>query len=117
LIPPAQVEDCDLASFHVHAGDIIVMGSDGLLDNLAEVDIMTEVGGGPFDQSLCPRCVYPRKVVTMPCPGIPVSLVQWLFSLGIEADEIVVKSKMHRPSTVLTYALGSGLYNACFRCF
>eukprot|EP00983_Pelagomonas_calceolata_P002098 71233-Pelagomonas_calceolata.AAC.1 len=38
-----QVEDSDLASFHVHAGDIIVMGSDGLLDNLAELDIMTEV--------------------------------------------------------------------------
>uniref|UniRef100_A0A7S3VT51 Protein phosphatase n=1 Tax=Dunaliella tertiolecta TaxID=3047 RepID=A0A7S3VT51_DUNTE len=38
-----KVEDSDLASFHVHAGDIIVMGSDGLLDNLAELDIMTEV--------------------------------------------------------------------------
>jgi len=43
LLHPAQVEDCDLASFHVHAGDIIVMGSDGLLDNIAELDIMAEV--------------------------------------------------------------------------
>ncbi len=39
----AQVEDSDLASFHVQPGDVIVMGSDGLLDNMADLDISREV--------------------------------------------------------------------------
>ncbi|KAL6757479.1 hypothetical protein V8C86DRAFT_2623890 [Haematococcus lacustris] len=38
-----KVEDCDLASFHVHPGDVIVMGSDGLLDNVADLEILAEI--------------------------------------------------------------------------
>jgi len=71
-----QVEDCDLASFHVHAGDIIVMGSDGLMDNLAELDIMTEVGADPpaaaCTYNTCPDdfADYPSgNLVSQTCPA------------------------------------------------
>ncbi|KAI8470187.1 MAG: Serine/threonine protein phosphatase [Monoraphidium minutum] len=37
-------EDADLATFVVHPGDVIVAGSDGLLDNLSELEILEEVG-------------------------------------------------------------------------
>jgi hypothetical protein len=30
----------------VHKGDVIVAGSDGLLDNLSELEILDEVGAG-----------------------------------------------------------------------
>ena len=32
----SRVEDSDLACFHVVPGDVIVMGTDGLLDNVSE---------------------------------------------------------------------------------
>jgi protein phosphatase PTC7 len=35
----SRVDDADLMSFYVSPGDIIVMGSDGLLDNLNEEEI------------------------------------------------------------------------------
>ena len=37
----SRVEDSDLACFHVLPGDILVMGSDGLFDNVSE-----KVGSG-----------------------------------------------------------------------
>lgn len=55
-----RVEDADLASFHVKKGDIIVMGSDGLLDNLSETDIMTV---GWCCLPLCEHCVLHRQNV------------------------------------------------------
>lgn len=36
-------EDADLATFPVLKGDVIVMGSDGLLDNLSETEMLDEV--------------------------------------------------------------------------
>ncbi len=49
-----QVTDSDFATFHVLPGDIIVMGSDGLLDNVADLDMSRELAelvrqvcGGP----------------------------------------------------------------------
>jgi hypothetical protein len=41
---PAFAQDADLATFVVQAGDVIVAGSDGLLDNLSETELMDEVG-------------------------------------------------------------------------
>lgn len=38
-----QIADSDSASFFVHPGDIIVMGSDGLLDNVSDQEILDEV--------------------------------------------------------------------------
>mmetsp|Transcript_10331 Transcript_10331/g.17962 ORF Transcript_10331/g.17962 Transcript_10331/m.17962 type:complete len:487 (+) Transcript_10331:106-1566(+) len=38
-----KVEDSDMASFFVRQGDVIVMGSDGLLDNVSDVDLQQEV--------------------------------------------------------------------------
>jgi protein phosphatase PTC7 len=35
--------DADLAALPVCAGDVIVMGSDGLLDNLSETEMVAEV--------------------------------------------------------------------------
>jgi len=35
--------DADLAALPVAAGDVIVMGSDGLLDNMSELEVVTEV--------------------------------------------------------------------------
>lgn len=36
-------EDADLATFPVQKGDVIVMGTDGLLDNVSETEIVSEV--------------------------------------------------------------------------
>lgn len=35
--------DADLAALPVCAGDVIIMGSDGLLDNLSETEMVAEV--------------------------------------------------------------------------
>eukprot|EP00955_Chlamydomonas_euryale_P092007 364670-Chlamydomonas_euryale.AAC.1 len=49
----SDAEDADLVSFHVQRGDIIVMGTDGLLDNLTDEEICEELevqcamGGSP----------------------------------------------------------------------
>ena len=49
----SRVEDADLVSFYVTPGDIVVMGSDGLLDNLNEDEIkgalsqLLAAGAGP----------------------------------------------------------------------
>jgi hypothetical protein len=42
------VEDADLATFPVAKGDVVVMGSDGLLDNLSD-----QVGGGAAPARWC----------------------------------------------------------------
>lgn len=39
-----QVDKCDVASVAVLRGDVIVMGTDGLLDNLSDSEIASEVG-------------------------------------------------------------------------
>ncbi len=39
-----QVDKCDVASLAVLRGDVIVMGTDGLLDNLSDSEIASEVG-------------------------------------------------------------------------
>lgn len=39
-------EDADLATFVVYPGDVIVAGSDGLLDNLSELEMLEEVAKG-----------------------------------------------------------------------
>lgn len=43
LLENTQAEDADVASFHVRPGDVIVMGSDGLLDNVSDTDIANEM--------------------------------------------------------------------------
>ncbi|KXZ55325.1 hypothetical protein GPECTOR_3g458 [Gonium pectorale] len=49
-----SVEKCDVATQPVRPGDVIVLGTDGLLDNLSDVEIAEEVaelratGAGPF---------------------------------------------------------------------
>jgi len=49
-------EDSDLVSFHVSKGDVIVMGTDGLLDNVSEVEIgqvlMQQLGKGASTSTL-----------------------------------------------------------------
>ena len=76
----SRVEDADLVSFYVSPGDIIVMGSDGLLDNLSEHEIMLALnqlqaeGSGPsamvqtllkmaFESSLDKKKVTPYSQV------------------------------------------------------
>ena len=39
----SRYEEADLASFTIKKGDIIVMGSDGLLDNLSESEMLAEI--------------------------------------------------------------------------
>lgn len=38
-----HTSDADLAALPVTVGDVIVMGSDGLLDNMSEVEVVSEV--------------------------------------------------------------------------
>jgi protein phosphatase PTC7 len=38
-----RVSDADLAALSVTSGDTIIMGSDGLLDNMSELEVVSEV--------------------------------------------------------------------------
>lgn len=38
-----QIEDSEFSSLTVSSGDVIVMGSDGLLDNLGDMDMAREI--------------------------------------------------------------------------
>jgi len=52
-----KVEDADVAQFHVRVGDIIVMGSDGLLDNVSDLDIAHELTQGVAQGVSVPQLV------------------------------------------------------------
>jgi serine/threonine protein phosphatase PrpC len=38
-----QVDDCEVMTFQVGPRDVLVMGSDGLLDNLGDQELVAEV--------------------------------------------------------------------------
>jgi protein phosphatase PTC7 len=48
--------DADLSTLPVVAGDIIIMGSDGLLDNMSDKEMVQQVRAGRSDDLLDPRC-------------------------------------------------------------
>ena len=79
----SRVEDADLVSFYVSPGDIIVMGSDGLLDNLSEEEVMTAL------TQLLASNSSPSAMVQM--------LVKMAFEASVDKNKETPYSKVKMP--------------------
>lgn len=64
--------DADLAALPVAPGDVIIMGSDGLLDNMSEMEVVAEVSR-QMAAGAKPAAMAQGVAKVSPCPDWPTA--------------------------------------------
>jgi protein phosphatase PTC7 len=74
--------DADLAALPVASGDVVIMGSDGLLDNMSELEVVSEVSkliaAGAKAATMAQRIAKVR--VALRCAGVVLLVISPMLS-------------------------------------